>query len=542
MSVINRLTECWKNRKAVLYYGCWGVMWLLFAAIVLQKGIVIFAYGTLQEVREMNAVVFADCFAHGNNLYAVSNLDNSIPVPTSMYGFLVPLIMAPFIRLLSFTGLNSLQICELVTLAVEITGALFFYRLLYRRTSQRLSAAVGMVFFYYCYYRYNGFGGAFPDQWGLSLSVILMNMLYEDKARNTYRPGLYAAVIIALFYIKQYFVFAVFGLCVYLFFYSKEAFKKLLLYGIGEGVISVLLIYWIFPLYFSEALPIGQGQTSASNILFSIGQMKVLNKVYMGVIVFGILYLFITLYRMIKKEGQKKEISYELCQLVCILPFTIYIAQNEGANHIYYLQLWYPYVIACCITAMGAVIDMIKTWQSLKIRLFCYILCCASVLFSLDQMLRVFPFFQCYVMTKEDKAAWERSYQVLEKYAGKGQILVPMLLSNYCLENGIATSDYGQAQYNSPDNLENYKTSRLWPHLFLVKYAEPILEKNIYYNTVTIKEAVSNQEYSCIALTSLGDYWLAQGEVVDAGYRILQTESLPSGKQRWEVTFYIKEE
>lgn len=538
----DRLSELQQNKKAVLYYGCCGVMWLLFAVIVLQKGGVILAHGTPQEVREMNTVVFADSFAHGRNLYAVSNLEDPIPAPTSMYGFLVPLILAPFIRFFSFTGLNALQICELVTLAVEITGALFFYRLLYRKTSHHLLSAVGMVFFYYCYWRYTAFGGAFPDQWGITLSVILMDVIYEDRVRNICRPGLYAAFVIGLFYIKQYFVFTVLGLCVYIFIYSRKVFRKLILYGIGEGIASVLLVYWIFPLYFSEALPIGQGQTGTSDMPFSIGQIRILNEVYKGVIVFGIIYLIVILYRMIKKKEWTGEISYGFCQLVCILPPTMYIAQNGGTTYTYYLQLWYPYVVVCCISAMSAVIDMIRAGKSKWIRIFCYALCCVSILFSLNQMLRVIPFFKCYFMTEEEKAAWERSYGILEEYAAKGEVLVPMLLSDFCLENNLVTADYGQAQYNSPANLENYRKSSLWTNLFLVRYTESILEKNIYYNNVTIKKAVTDQEYSCIALTSAGDYWLTEEEVIDAGYSVFSKETLLSGGAGWDITFYVKEE
>lgn len=544
MSIANSVSRLWQNRKAILYYGCVSVMWILFVAIVLQKGALIFLNGTPQEIREMNTVVFADYFAHGKNLYAVSNLESAIPAPTSMYGFLVPLILAFFVRLFSFTGLSSLQICELITLAVEITGALFFYRLFYRKTSQRLTAVVGMVFFYYCYWRYDGFGGAFPDQWGITLSIILLYLVDRDTDRNAYRPGLYAAFIIGLFYIKQYFVFAVIGLCVYLFIRSKKEFTKLILYGIGEGFFSVLLVYCVFPLYFSEALPIGQGQTNTSDMAHSIGQIRVLNEVYKGAIVFGCVYFFMLLYQKINRKKWRGggKILYEFCQLVCILPLTVYIAQNGGTTYTYYLQLWYPYVAACCTVAMGAVIDAVKARQSIRIRIVCYALCCLSVLFSLYQMLRAVPFFKCYFMTEQERAAWDRSYQILEEYAQKGDILVPMLLSDYCLKNDMETSDYGQAQYNSPKNLENYKQNDLWQHLFLVRYTEAVLEKNIHYNNVIIKQALANQEYSCIALTSAEDYWLTQEEVTGAGYVILQTEKLISGRTCWDVTFYVKEE
>ena len=530
-----------KNKKSLLYCVCCCLIWCLFFYIVFQKGCTIFNCDTPKEIREMNTVVFADHFASGDNLYAVSKLDNSIPVATSMYGFLVPLILAPFIWLFSFTSLNALQICELITLLVEIAGAFFFYRLLWRKTSHNLLSAIGMIFFYYCYWRYHGFGGAFPDQWGVSLSVILMYIIYEDSVREICRPGKYAAIVIALFYVKPYFVFTVIGLCVYILLYSRAAFKKLVLYGISEGILSVFVVYWLFPLYFSEALPIGQGQTTTSNWPYSLNQVKELSKAYEAVMFFCVLNLLFFIYKRVKNKQLKVGFSYELCQSICIFPFTIYIAQNEGTIYTYFLQLWYPYVTVCGIVSAVAILDRIKFLKSQNMKIVCYALCPAMVLISFDQMLRVMPFFECHMMTEEEKAAWENSYRILDEYVAKGEILVPMLLSGYCIENDMETADYGQAHYNSSKNLQNYEESKLWTNLFLVKYTGALLEKNIHYENVQIKDAIKNQLYSCIALSSVGDYRLSGDEILDAGYRVLEKETLYSGNQKWNVVFYVRD-
>lgn len=235
MTICDKVKGILQNKKSLLYLCCCCAAWILFLVIVFQKGYAILAYNTPKEIREMNTVVFAYHFAQGDNLYAASVMDNEIPAATSVYGILVPLILAPFLRIFSFTPLNALQICEAVTLCVEIIGAFFFYRLLYQKTSHRLLSVIGMILFYYCYWRVDAFGGAFPDQWGLTLSVILMWAICQDESREQYRPGLYAAMIIALFYIKQYFVFTVIGLCIYTFIRSKKKFGWLALYGAGGG-------------------------------------------------------------------------------------------------------------------------------------------------------------------------------------------------------------------------------------------------------------------------------------------------------------------
>ena len=50
--------------------------------------------------------------------------------------------------------------------------------------------------------------------------------------------------------------------------------------------------------------------------------------------------------------------------------------------------------------------------------------------------------FRCTLMTQEEEAAWKNAYDILEQYSSEGDLLVSMLLSNYCLENNIATSNY----------------------------------------------------------------------------------------------------
>lgn len=542
MTICDKVKGILQNKKSLLYLCCCCAAWILFLVIVFQKGYAILAYNTPKEIREMNTVVFAYHFAQGDNLYAASVMDNEIPAATSVYGILVPLILAPFLRIFSFTPLNALQICEAVTLCVEIIGAFFFYRLLYQKTSHRLLSVIGMILFYYCYWRVDAFGGAFPDQWGLTLSVILMWAICQDESREQYRPGLYAAMIIALFYIKQYFVFTVIGLCIYTFIRSKKKFGWLALYGAGGGVISVILVDYFFPLYFSEALAIMQEQVGAvSDLKFSLNQIRVLNEVYKGIIILGILHVLISIYHMIKRRDFKKVFPYELYQLICLFPIVTYLAQNPGTYYTYWLQLWYPYVVVCCMTSAAVIAGYISSLCYPKIKVMCLGIYCMLFAFSFYQVFRAVPWFKCHFMTDEEKNAWEYSYSILEKYSKEGDILVPMLLSNYCLENNIETADYGHAQCNVQSTLENYRNNKLWTNFFLVDYTEALLEKSIHYNDVEVRDKLRNQSYSCIALTSAGDYKLSEQEVIDAGYRILAKEELPSGRQRWEVTFYIND-
>lgn len=93
----NIISNSPKRRNMPLYWGVYFVLCMFFLGVVLLKGYTIIAYDTPKELREMNTVVFAYRFACGENPYAVSLLQNAVPAATSMYGFLVPILLAPFI-------------------------------------------------------------------------------------------------------------------------------------------------------------------------------------------------------------------------------------------------------------------------------------------------------------------------------------------------------------------------------------------------------------------------------------------------------------
>lgn len=522
-----------------VYKICYCILAALLLSVILQKTYVTIAYDTPKELREMNTVAFAYQFAHGNNLYAPSTLERTTPpLATSMYGLLVPLIMSPFVRLLSFTPLNALQICELLTLIVEVIGAVSFYRLVRRKTESPLLSIAGTLLFYSCYWRYSVNGGAFPDQWGVSLSIILADMLHSDGQRQHFRPVLYGICITALFYIKQYFVLCIIGLCIYLLISSRKDLIRFILYGFVMGCISVVLVYILFPMYFSKTFPIAQGQTLTGDFSYSYMQIYRLSVYYGPVVLFAITGILITLYRMIRHKRLQHLVTYEMCQIIFILPFLLRIAENQGTNYTYYLQLWWPYIILCGITSTALIRTSVNEYSA-KIQKKNPYMICSALIFTLTAMsiLKIYPSYRCDFMTDEQQEAWDTAYHMLDQYSADGDILVSMVLSGYCLENQIDTSNYGQAEFNNTHNLENYKGNKLWRNIPFFRYTEPLLQKNISYNE-TVKERMYHKDYSCIALVYPGEYHLTESDLVNAGYYPALALELMTGSQSWYTVFY----
>lgn len=527
----------------VIYVSCQCILMTAFVYFTIQKARFIIEFDAPKELREMTSVAIAHQFAFGKNPYAYAALESEIPSVTSIYGLLAPLLMAPFIRLLSVTSLSTLQICQMLTLLVEIMGSVSFDCILLRKTEHRLLSLCGTFLFHTCYWRYTAFGGAFPDQWGLTLSVILMDVITVDEQKKHYRPMLYAALIIGLFYCKQYFVLILIGLCVYLFFYSKRDLIRLLVYGGFMGSLTIVCAYLFFPLYFAEAFPIAHGQTITGVSAYSLIQIKKLSFYYGPVVLFAMIGFLIKLYHMIRRKKLCGMVTYELCQIIFILPPLLKIAENQGTNYTYYLQLWYPYIILSGIVSVSALLKYNFGELAVFMRMRCkktialeiyYIAICLLCVLS---VIGVLPSYDCPVLSSGQKQSWRHAYDILDRSSAEGDILVSMVLSNYCLERGIATSNYGQAEFNNLKNIENYRSNRLWRNIFLFDDTEAVLQKNISYNQ-SIREKIDCQSYSCIALVYAGEYHLAEEDLINAGYQISDAEELATGTQNWYTVFY----
>lgn len=545
MKILMKIKAQKKYFSKAIYTSCYLFLLTLFLYFMLQQGYSVIACNTPKELREMNTVAFAHRFAYLDNPYSASVLMHEIPVVTSIYGLLVPLVMSPFIRLLSFTHLSALQICELLTLIIELIGTVYFYQLALRKTGNHLFSLAGAFLFHTCYWRYAAFGGAFPDQWGLALSIVLMNRLHADEQNQHYHPLLYAGYLISLFYIKQYFALLAIGLCAYLLFHSVKDLKKLILYGILLSGISVVLVYLLFPLYFTEVFPVAHGQTITGDPSYSIKQIIRLSMYYAPVVLFTVTRLVVNIHNLIKhRQFRFHKVTYEFCQISLILLPLFLIAENQGTNYTYYLQLWFPYIILYGVVFASDALTYLRQKIALPVCIsnpgtllpvVSSVLICLVTLLSLA---RVLPSYHSEPMTHEQQQAWDNAYDILDRCSCEGEILVSMLLSDYCLERGIATSNYGQAEYNHSGNLENYRNNKLWRNIFLFDDTEKLLQKNILYNQ-TVRDKVYAQSYRCIALAYAGEYHLSEEDYANAGYRAIASEELTAGTQCWHIVFYV---
>lgn len=304
------------------------------------------------------------------------------------------------------------------------------------------------------------------------------------------------------------------------------------------GCASVALVYLFFPLYFSETFPIAQGQTLTGDASYSYMQIYRLSLYYGPAVLFAVTGILITLYRIIRHKHLKSFVTYEICQIIFILPFVFRIAENQGTNYTYYLQIWYPYIILCGMASVVLIKESASTFSA-KIQKRIPVIICNALIFLLTaiSIIEIRPSFRCDFMTNEQREAWTTASHMLDRYSAEGDILVSIVLSGYCLENQIDTSNYGQAEYNNIQNLENYQGNKLWRNIPFFHYTESLLQKNITYNE-TVKERMYHKDYSCIALVYPGEYHLTEADIINAGYYPASAMELVTGSQSWYTVFY----
>lgn len=526
---------------------------LAAVCLTLWLGRMLYAYlvfDSPKELREMAPVRVAWLFAQGQNPYSTAALQSTVPEVTNLYGFAVPLVCSLFLRLFAFLPLSPLQLCEVLTLAAEALGLAAGWYVLNGRCRYRLAAIAGMVYLCCCYWRWTAAGGAFPDPWGLSLSLGLAACIDRDERRGKYRPCLYALGAILLLFIKQYFAFVVFGTFAYLLCRDRRAALKYAVCGIVCGSAAIAAVWFALPLYLPEVFVIAQGSTMLSRP-YARDQLLYLSKTFAfaGLGIAAALVLFIV--SAVRQSGGRARLQavgrgitglpYAGWQCLCTLPLAFYVAQNLGTQYTYYLQLWCPYYILFGLPLLDGAVYRAMQDRRLLPHWRRAAACTATLLAlalvwrtadNLEQFLRVVP------LTKSAMADWNRAEELLTGYAERGEVLASPHLSELCMRHGIPTADYGQAEFNSPESLAGYRSSRLWPALFPA--AGELLQKNIDYNA-QLREKIKNREFACIALTTQARYWLTDEEIEAAGYRAAETLTLPTGEWQWETKFYIPE-
>lgn len=528
------------NKKKIVGYFLCALFWAYIISAIVLKVWYVFSYSNPKEYREMTSVAFAFMFSKGQNPYSIELLNGERPIITNAYGLLAPIIWSIFIRAFSWTGLSVLQICEGITLIIEIVSIIVFYKLIYLKTNNKALGLFGALFFEACFWRYSAFGGAFPDQIGVSLSVLLVFMIEKDLSQARLRIWRYILIVVCMFYVKQYFVFISIGILLFLLIngYTKEAIKYVI-GGLITGLASVIIINMIFPLYFTETMAIAQCGLTMGDWWFSIRQIIWLSRT--PFMVFSLAIILFIIYMVVKKVKHenaaviggacmlKKSVSFFI--FVFVFPIVIGLAKNDGTYYTYYLQLWYPYFIAVGCEMFCEISN--KEYNFSRILKNIIVIAFIAVVIKSMMYLKSYIIVDTEIRSKQD--GWAITKETLSGYLNEDEALLMAPISYLCLEKDIYTDDYGQAEFNDYYSLENYEKNRLWKKLF--PYAEVIINKNIEYRNI-ISQSILDGRYSCVVANS-GSYIDGILKNSDSAYNKVNDVVLSTGSQDIEASIWI---
>lgn len=237
------------------------------------------------------------------------------------------------------------------------------------------------------------------------------------------------------------------------------------MYGGVLGIISLILVHNVFPLYLMETFPMAQGQTTSNDLSYSLKQItEISNNWYLLISILALIGMAVKIFNTIKNKNIEDLLSYEFCQILFAFFPLAYIAQNKGTIYTYYLQLWYPYVILFSMSCLNSAIGFTRNkWKNKYIEFaFSLVLILLMIISIHSEKFLVYN----RLPSDEEISAWKDAYEILDKYSAEGEILVSAHLSGYCLENGIETSAYGQSDFNDIYNLQKCNNSKIWPIFF----------------------------------------------------------------------------
>ena len=206
-----------------------------------------------QEMREGASLWITRLLLEGRNPYAIEEL----PASTDVYGIFYYLVVQPFARLVG----NGYPVHRAIS-ALSILGAcVLLYRLLRRRGTDRVLAAVGTLLFYAsCLYFVAPV--ARPDGLGVFLSLLSITWLFDPEVTPArFAVGLLVALLALL--TKVYLAYPPFVMAAYVFLYvSRPRGLAYAFASLAAGSAVLLAATRVYPAYISVAI-MANGQDTA---------------------------------------------------------------------------------------------------------------------------------------------------------------------------------------------------------------------------------------------------------------------------------------
>ncbi|MCR5775741.1 MAG: glycosyltransferase family 39 protein [Lachnospiraceae bacterium] len=504
-------------------------------------------------------------FINGINPYALDSIGKEVPGMVYQYGPLFSLLVAGLHFVLPFVDIFALH--YLVAFLCIIIAAFMAALIAYENSESLLPAASVFLFTIACTWRY-GYINAVPDTLGVTLLVLVFFL--ETRKKLPGKEYLEAAVAVALFYTKQYFVIIALSLFIYKLITDRKAWIRLSISGIAMLVISMVIVNHTCPLYFTYSILIAHGVAgqSVADPIFSEGravspapdlfevsavtadpgadegipptgwgfelfQLKSLVSIFLFVfagMIAGVAEAFIR--KMPRFTGSRLFVIHSAVAFAALL----FLGQNDGAWLSYYLELLLPSVV---IYSFISIEKSVMSEDGGKIyRRLCTVLMIFMVMYTSYRMDSRLPY---YDKDESSLQAWERAYRICDIYAERGDVLYRAPLGVNALASGRYLYDSGHEMAIHQRFLNEYNETALYRTLF--PYAGRVMQQHIDYRK-EMKRKVEDHEYSLVMITAPDsdlEELVDVSDVEAAGYTRLDTITLDMGWASCDVDLWVIE-
>lgn len=446
------------------------------------------------------------------SLYKNSPYDLDIGPPFFfLYGFLFSSIIGAINYLFN---IDSFLLSKLIIFICVILSSLLTSLEIFNITKKVFPSILGFMCMLWASSNTGVYFIIRPDSLGLFLSLLSLALI--RRSQNLLTLFISSSVIILAFYTKQYFIFV--AVPITFFLLKKSGLRKTLIFCLiflSLIIISSALISYFLPAYFYSSV-LGQFRAVGGNWTHAYGQFETFLTYYWPLFVVIFLYLINNHYKKKSIFGDAKLYVYTfLTAAVCLIP----LGKNEGAFLSYYYQLLLPSLI---ILGMISIAD----FKSLILKNFFVILIIFYSLFHGN--IEKFNF----IYSNEAINNWQLAEKLIKSQEGSVLISTPILAQ---IGKNSVILDNGHSEYfpglNKP--LPGY-INQFFPEREI--YSEKF--KKFY---TEIDSQILNKKYNLIATTQ-GYHPTISQNTLSKYYRRIQEINLQTGKQNWNIEFWVPAE
>ncbi len=510
-------------------------MAVLAAAVFFICRITYAAYLTLpysRELLEPSNVALTHLFMEGKNPYTLSSLEWEVPGINYDYPFINSLIAAAIAKITHCRAITAHLVISL--LSILISG---YIGILMVKDNSKTTVApsLAMLMFMFCHWRF-GYISAAPDDLGLLFFLLTMYSTVSPKVKY---KSIWCTILITLcFYTKQYFIFSLIPIFIYILLYSrKEALKLVLNTIIINGfVAAVIARYW--PLYWMRTIAftyLGTAIGGGGKLETLIGQLDYLAFSFAALFAVILVAAFMGIRRLMKSE--KKLISVDIKEndpfglsiiyaIVMTIPLS-FLGRNDGALLSYFLQLWIPSVIVVALLCL-------ERMRPEKHEPF------YMVIYSLVVVLTVYLGFgrlPIHILTDNEIDQWKKAYNYTEKFREKGEIFYARSLAYDSFYYGNGDCPCGHDAEIGRETVREIENAGLPIGFF--HNMQALVDQNMKYRR-KIYDKANDRKYSLISIDLGGDYIMFNDKLCeDYGYKNIDRLSLQMGSVSYDVAFYI---